>query len=170
MEEFQKELHEWFEYKDGSLCWRKSRGSNRKKGVSAGTVATRHDGISRYRIMFKGRSYMRSVLVWIYHNGEPPKNTQVDHTDRNSLNDRIENLRLATSAQQQYNTRVKSKTGWKGVYKFGGRWRSKIGIDGKDYCLGLYAEREEAAIAYNLAVWTYFPEFANYNKGAEYWF
>lgn len=42
-------------------------------------------------------------LIWIYHNGAIPSGLLIDHIDKDKLNNRIENLRLVTPAENQRN-------------------------------------------------------------------
>lgn len=90
---------------------------------------------------------------------------QVDHKDRNPLNNTKENLRLCTPTQNQYNSkRHKHNTsGFKGVdfYKQSQKWRARIKINGKSIELGLYDDIADAAEAYKEAARKYHGEFAN---------
>jgi hypothetical protein len=71
------------------------------------------------------------------------------------LNNRIENLRLVTSRQQQQNTSARQDTtsGIKGVgwHKGAKKWYSSICDNGKRTHLGLFDSKEEAAAAYRRA-------------------
>ena len=77
---------------------------------------------------------------------------EVDHRDGNGLNNRRQNLRVATTAQNQHNSRrhVDNTSGVKGVHRrtVDGRWEAKLQVDGTRLHLGTFATREDAAAAY----------------------
>lgn len=56
-------------------------------------------------------------FIWYLHNGVPEDKYLVDHIDRNRLNDRLENLRLATKAENAKNRSKQSNntSGFRGV-------------------------------------------------------
>lgn len=97
---------------------------------------------------------------------------QIDHIDRNRLNNHKYNLRLATPAQNLQN-RDKFKTygqqittsKYKGVtYLWNNNcWKSQIGYKGNVVYLGCYDTEIEAALAYNYAASILFGEFAKLN-------
>ena len=60
------------------------------------------DGEAYWVIRMDGRRYRRSRLVWAYVHGKSPE-AEIDHADRNKLNDRIGNLRPASRAQNGVN-------------------------------------------------------------------
>lgn len=100
-----------------------------------------------------------------------PKQYLIDHINMNGTDNRKENLRLASKAENQRHQKVRShnKTGYKGVSvdyrrKEGSkRYRSRINVDGVKYELGLFRTPEEAAVAYNEAAKKYHGEFAHLN-------
>lgn len=76
-----------FDYRDGELYWKVSRGNGMKIGDLAGTVRT--DG---YRsIQINGKLYLAHRLIFLYHYGYIPK--EIDHIDSNPSNNNISNLR-----------------------------------------------------------------------------
>jgi len=93
-----------------------------------------------------------------------PKGVIVDHKNRNKLDNRRENLRLATRTQNNQNRTPskKTKSGYKGVvwHKESQLWSAKIIINKKIISLGYYPTKEEAAEQYNIAAQKYFGEFA----------
>jgi hypothetical protein len=92
---------------------------------------------------------------------------QVDHIDGDRLNNKLENLRLCNSQQNQWNQRLnrQSTTGLKGVYfvKRNNRWVAAMKIDGRDVTIGMFSDPMAAAHAYNKAAIAQFGEFAVLN-------
>lgn len=100
--------------------------------------------------------YSAHRLAWLYMTGEWPA-LEVDHIDGNPVNNRWDNLRLATSAQNkqnQHRPRSDNTSGYLGVFLHGfardgsKRWRARIQIDGKGKHLGLFKSPELAYSAY----------------------
>lgn len=69
-----------------------------------------------WTLQVRGHKYLSHRVVWALHHGDPDPLT-VDHKDNDRGNGRIENLRLATKAQQMYNQPITSRntTGVKGL-------------------------------------------------------
>lgn len=93
------------------------------------------------------------------------KGELVDHRDTNGLNNRRDNLRLATSLQNQFNrgTPKHNTSGYKGVMRGGSKWYARININGKKKFLGSFSDIKDAARAYNQAALEQRGEFANLN-------
>lgn len=74
----------------------------------------------------------------------------VDHINGNPLDNRRENLRICTHAQNMKNRKISAKntSGFKGVYADRNRWRSEIRCDGKKYALGTFSTPDLAHDAY----------------------
>ena len=96
----------------------------------------------------------------------------VDHIDGDGLDNRRENLRLATHSENTCN-RQSAPTGksrFRGVYldkregKGKKKWRAEIYKDNKKYRLGRFETEEEAAAAYNQKAIELHGEFATLNK------
>jgi hypothetical protein len=98
---------------------------------------------------------------------EIPDDKEIDHADRDGLNNQRYNLRLATKSQQQANTlpypNCSSK--FKGVvwFKPKEKWRSRIRYKGKDMHLGYFSTQQEAAVHYDMAALGLFGVFAYLN-------
>jgi hypothetical protein len=155
----QSYLKETFEYRDGQLYYKTDLPRKKCKGMRAGCSATYH------HICVLGRQTYEHRLVWIMHHGAIPDNLQVDHIDNNKLNNRIENLRLATKAQNQYNRPTRAKvSGLKGVYysKRDNKWFSTINVNGKSRRLGSFETKEAAYNRYKIEADKIYGEFAKY--------
>lgn len=100
--------------------------------------------------------------------GHPiPKGLVVDHIDSCGLNNRRENLRLATPAQNARNCRQprNNGSGFKGVSWNAnmGMWMAGISIDHKSEFLGYFATPEEAFIVYCERAIEEYGEFARFD-------
>jgi hypothetical protein len=92
---------------------------------------------------------------------------QVDHRNHNGLDNRRENLRLCTRAENNRNARKRrdSASRYKGVALLpSGRWRASMRLDGRMKHLGVFATETEAALAYNRAASAASGEFALLNE------
>jgi len=95
-----------------------------------------------------------------------PDNMDVDHINTNPLDNRRDNLRIATTQQNCKNkNKYKNNTsGFKGVsfHKKAQKYRARIQIDGKNTPLGYFATAEGAHEAYKQAAIQHNGEFARY--------
>lgn len=147
----------------GVFTWRVSN-CRVEKGDIAGWIY-RSNGIDRRGIKIDGINYIAARLAWLYTYGEWPKK-QVDHKNRDALDDRLGNLRLATKGENQANTKKykHSKSPYRGItQRKNGRWVAQIGIDGVTNGLGTFDTPEEAAKVYDAAAKLRFGEFAQLN-------
>lgn len=145
-----QELNKLFEYKGGVLYWRISP----KPGVSAGDVAGYPVNTGYWRVTFKGTSMSRNRLVWIMHNGAIPDGVEVDHKDRVRANDKINNLSLMTSSQNNSNRGVfkNNKSGSRGVtITDSGKFKAQITVNGEVLHLGTHDTLFAASAAYEKA-------------------
>lgn len=86
---------------------------------------------------------------------------EVDHINHNTLDNRSENLRVATRSQNMMNRRwgKASRNGIKGVYEYRDRFQAKIG----NKWLGIFQTANDAAKAYNQAAIKMFGDRACLN-------
>ena len=101
--------------------------------------------------------------MYIY--GVDPKEMEIDHINGDRSDDRIENLRLATRQQQQWNIQATASntSGYKGVsyYKRTGKWRAYIQVNNKQKSLGYFCTKENAYLAYTEAAKQLHGKFYN---------
>lgn len=97
-------------------------------------------------------------------------NSLIDHINRNGLDNRRSNLRLASKSENARNSHRSrtAKSGYRGVYfyKHGNpkKWNARIMINCQEISLGYFKTPEEGAIAYNSAAQKYHGEFAVLNE------
>ena len=107
--------------------------------------------------------YLAHRLAWLYVNELWPQN-ELDHVNLNGLDNRLSNLREATKAENQRNTRAPrtNKSGVKGVFwrRDLKKWRAAIQVNGKSIHLGVFIEKDSAAEAYRSAAIAHFGPFA----------
>lgn len=89
-------------------------------------------------------------------------NGDIDHINRDKLDNRRCNLRSAIRSQNQVNSiTVRGSSKVRGVTVRKGGFEARIGVDGEVICLGTYATVERALEVYRLAAIRYYGEFAN---------
>lgn len=125
--------------------------------------------ISRRSVKGKFETIHLGRFIWELCKGKIPKNMVIDHKNRNPLDNRLSNLRLASITENNRNLskRRKSTSKYKGVYwsPEKQRWRATIRINGKKVYLGDFKFEDElkAAKAYNVAAKKHFGKFSCLN-------
>lgn len=146
----------------GVLYWKVSRSNRVKIGDPVSYINNK--GYLSVRLL--GRQYLVHRLVWFLENKEWPE--RLDHKDGNRLNNQIDNLRTATSSQNNANRVKKSgaTSTYKGVYwhKQRRKWHVQLSLNKKSISCGLFESEEEAALAYNLKALELHGEFTKLNK------
>ena len=106
--------------------------------------------------------YMHRYLM------QPPKEYDIDHKNRNGLDNRKNNLRICTKTQNQGNRLLgkDNTSGFKGVsfHKASNKFSAYIRMNNKRKWLGLFNDKLKAAKVYNQAAKQYFGEFSLLNK------
>lgn len=92
-----------------------------------------------------------------------PTGYQIDHINQNKLDNRKENLRLATSHQNRCNKPGRKPNGLKGITPRKDKWVAQIRSKDKHYYLGSFTSKKEAALAYDNAAIKLHGEFADLN-------
>ena len=119
-------------------------------GKEALTAITRRKSgqISRLDGHVFNKKYAAHRIAWLIYYGEWPKN-EIDHINQDPTDNRIENLRDVTHAENNKNRTLQnnSTTGYSGVsfYKRDGKYRAEISINNITKHLGYYDTAEEAA-------------------------
>jgi len=119
-----------------------------------------HPGGYAYASPWNGsRKNRKNIVMHRLIMGFPTKK-DVDHKNRNKLDNRRANLRLATRSQNVINkpvSGVRSKTLKDGRK----RWSARVKINQKEHHLGVFDTKEEAQRARGQKEWEHFGEFAH---------
>lgn len=109
------------------------------------------------------RQILMHRVIYEYVNSSIPDKLEIDHINKNKLDNHISNLKLCTHLENCNNRNVDNKTHYKGVtyqnyiYKKGKKYprrkpyQAKIMINGVRKSLGFFETAEEAGAAYNKA-------------------
>ena len=99
-----------------------------------------------FRLNGKKHSFLAHRAAYAMHHGYWPD--QVDHIDRNGLNNKIENLIDVTHSTNQRNQKIpkNNTSGKKGVSFSKGRnkWIATIGNNGKQITIGRFSNKQDA--------------------------
>ena len=150
--------------KNSGLKWKASRGGQAAGSWAGYVLKGELSGkLTKYwMVKIDGKDYLASRIIYFMHHGIDPYPMQVDHEDRNSLNNNIDNLRLGNSVLQTQNRGIRSDntSGVKGVSwnKQLSKWQAYISVGGKLKHLGLFTTIKKAAEARNAAVREYWSE------------
>lgn len=130
-----------------------------------GTVAGSPQGPGGYIVIAVcGREYKAHRLAWLYVHGRWPVK-YLDHANRLKQDNRIDNLREATRAQNEQNKGLRSSntSGVTGVYWSiaAKKWMAYIRVNEQSKYLGIYEDKGEAIAARRTAELRYFGEFAS---------
>lgn len=118
------------------------------------------------RVGLIGHRYYTHRVIYQMFNGEV--SSVIDHINGNRSDNRIENLRAASTRSNNQNRSKSEGTSskFKGVHfrKDRQKWQAQIKNDGVSIRLGCYFTEEEAALAYNKKAVELFGEFAKLNE------
>lgn len=155
--------NDYFNYNPitGIITWKRKAAQRVTIGDEAGAklkIGYRH-------LSAQGKLYYSHRIAFLMSWGFLPK--FIDHANGVKDDNRLCNLREATSTNNSHNTGVKkgNKSGYKGVYLDSkkDKWRSQIRHNGKRKHLGTFRCKHEAAKSWNKAALKYHGEFAYQN-------
>jgi hypothetical protein len=125
------------------------------KGVDLSNLRVNREG---YAVI--GKKLLHRIIM------NPPANMQVDHKNKNVLDDRRSNLRICTQAENLWNRgKTKGNTaGFKGVScerrLKRKKYRARITANKKTYYLGNFEKADDAGAAYKKAARVRHGKFA----------
>ncbi len=106
---------------------------------------------SKITIKLDNTSQPAHRLAWALFHGEAPEDALIDHRNGDPFDNRLENLRLADNATNQWNRAhsVRSTSGIKGVTWAAeqSKWKGSIRANGEYYHVGYFPTKAETAVA-----------------------
>ena len=133
--------------------WREKRGNQKLKNPDWFELKGCVDKSDGYRLVcINYRLYRFHRVVYFLHNPEwdihdSCRDNSIDHIDRNPLHNNIENLRVVTHSQNQWNQNAKGYCFCKAT----GKYQAQIKVDGKKKHLGYFVSEDDARNAYLIA-------------------
>lgn len=151
----------------GQLIWRRrpevtvgAKTFNiRYAGKPVGTTKSSGGYVS---VTVDGVFYTAHRLIWLYIHGYFPP--LIDHIDRDKTNNRLDNLRLATRTQNNFNRLQRPLVGVRKTPN--GRWKARIKMNGKTVHLGVFDRQEDASDCYAKAAEKFYGMKPVYNLSA----
>ena len=123
--------------------------------------------VSQYKWRSRGGyayNSLHNIFLHALIMGEAPEGKEVDHVNRDPLDNRRQNLRFVTRSQNLMNTNVprNNTSGTKGVCRDEkkSKWRARIGNNGGRIHLGRFNRKEDAIAARKASESKHFGEHA----------
>lgn len=141
-------------------CFWRTSGSGRRSNVPAGTRSKGYVFIG-----IRGAKISGHHLAWFYKH-KVWTDAKIDHVNGISDDNRINNLRKATHAENGRNRKLNENntSGYKGIYRGkGGKWVARTMFEQRYVHIGCFDSAEEAARAYDAKARELFGRFARCN-------
>ena len=142
----------------GIVTRRINRCSIAREGAVVGTLSTR----GYLRVHIGSRAYQLHRVIWLHVHGRWPLDL-IDHINGITADNRLDNLREATHAENSRYKRHRSgcKAPYKGIMRTrSGRWQAQICLHGKNHGLGTFDTPELAHATYVSAAKKFYGAFA----------
>lgn len=161
----QEELRAMFDFNTdtGRLIWRPnpqktSQWNGRVAGKEAGSISRGY-----WQVKINSEQCRAHRVIWKLAYGSIPADKHIDHINGNGLDNRLENLRLATNSENQLNRLADKGRKYKGVYRKGRNFKAEITVNGERIYVGIFKNAEHAAMAYDKAARELHGEYAKLN-------
>ena len=134
-------IRSYFYEVGGQLYWKIQKGRKKKDSLVCQTII--NSGYKRVR--FDKTDHLQHRIIWMLYNDVIPENYEIDHIDRDRINNKIENLRLVNSSKNKENSnRVQKRFYPCGVRPSGRGFKAVVCVGGKYQHLGTFDTVEEA--------------------------
>ncbi len=112
----------------------------------------RQDKFGYYNGTLFKKNFRAHRVIWALGYGSWPSD-ELDHINGNTSDNRIENLRVVSSAENKRNARIgkRNTSGLIGIRKRGDKWYAQIWYEGNPIYLGTFPKLDEAIAVRNNA-------------------
>lgn len=128
--------------------WRSDRWNKRYCSIEAGCADVQAGYV---RVSIFDQHHYAHRIIWTMCVGNIPAGMEIDHIDGDRSNNRIQNLKLASTADNAKNTRLHSNntSGVNGVFwnQQRQKWQSQAQVDGRSMHIGFFKSKDAAAQA-----------------------
>jgi hypothetical protein len=156
----QQQAFDLFDYRNGKLYWKVNANPRAPIGTEAGSPSAS----GHLKIGYKRKYYFAHRIVFLMFNGAIPR--FIDHINGDPSDNRIENLRAATAAQNAQNRKLNcnSISKIKNVHWSAKRnnWQVQMNINGRYTFIGTFKDIEMANLVASEYRDKYHGEFANH--------
>jgi hypothetical protein len=144
-----------YDENSGLLFWKEWEGHSSWFNARYADTQAGSRGDPYSQVHLDRRMLQTHRIIWKIMTGDDPSNF-IDHIDGDPHNNRWNNLRLVTHAENTWNTgmRRNNTSGYTGVHFIPklGTWQALIRINDKNASLGYFSDPEAASQAYKAAV------------------
>lgn len=138
-------LNYLFEYNNGHIYW-KNKSSNMSRIVLGSKAGYRRCKDNYLGITINSKSYLIHRIIYIMYYGDIPNNLEIDHINGICDDNRIENLRLINSSENNFN-----RKNVKGCKLKRGKYESNIDVYGRRIYLGTFNTEKQGIECYQKA-------------------
>ena len=152
-------IKEYFHYENGIIYHKKIDGKSHQFRVNTEAGAVSGNGYRHVRL--KNKTYLAHRIIFFMHHGYFPK--EIDHINKNTLDNRIENLREVTRTQNNLNQNLRkdNSSGHSGIYfsKQFNTYHARVWVNGKNVWGKYFRELDDAVAARNACMEKIHGEF-----------
>lgn len=141
-------LRDRIEYRNGKLYWRNMPENKHALARGGDYIGANRDKNSKNYAMlrYEGSRYaVHRVVYWLHTGGDWPE--QVDHINRDKHDNRIENLRSATTSQNRMNSETTYSITAKVIGTGETRYYPRFWLEGKSFSIGGFDDENTALYA-----------------------
>ena len=154
-----EELNKLLFYSEGKLYRKDKNGKTDFSRVAGGKI-----GGGYILVSIRNKQYLAHRVIWKMFYDELPET--IDHVNGDRADNRLENLRAATKAENLRNAflRKNNTSGVKGVSwrKDANKWRGYVSLNGKQHLAGLFTDKNECIEAVKILRIQLHEEFAKH--------